>query len=63
MPRYVRVSGAFFGILAAVQLTRIVLGWPVHVADVEIPVWVSGCAFAIASGFAYWALRSVKGAA
>ena len=63
MSLYMRVSGAFFVLLAAAQLTRTVFRWPVQVADVEIPVWVSGFAFAIASGLAFWALRSAKGAA
>jgi CBS-domain-containing membrane protein len=61
MRRYVQVSGAFFGVLAAVQLTRTVLRWPVQVADVTIPVWASACAFIIASTFAIWAFRTAKG--
>ena len=63
MRRYVRISGAFFTLLAAIQLTRTVLRWPVQVADVTIPVWVSAFAFVIASTFAIWAFRTVKGAA
>jgi hypothetical protein len=63
MRRYVQVSGAFFGVLAAVQLTRTVLGWPVRVADVTIPVWASGCAFVIAAAFASWAFGTAQGTA
>ena len=63
MGRYVRFSGAFFGVLALVQLTRTVLGWPVRVADVTIPIWASALAFAIASSFAIWAFRVTKTAA
>lgn len=62
MRRYVKVSGAFFCLLAAVQLTRTVMGWPVQVASVTIPDWASGVAFAIAISFAFWAWRTTKGA-
>jgi hypothetical protein len=62
MRRYVQVSGAFFSLLAAVQLTRTVLGWPVRVADITVPVWASGIAFLITSTFAIWAFRTAKSA-
>jgi hypothetical protein len=63
MRLYAQISGGFFSVLAAVQLTRTVLGWPVEVADIAIPVWVSGLAFVIAATFAIWAFRTAKGAA
>jgi CBS-domain-containing membrane protein len=62
MRRYAQVSGAFFGLLATVQLTRTVLGWPIQVAGVSIPVWASACAFVITLLFAIWAFRTGKGA-
>jgi len=39
------------------------LRWPVQVADVAVPVWVSALAFIIVSTFAIWAFRTAKGAA
>ena len=60
MRRYVQISGAFFSLLALVQLTRTVLRWPVQVDGVVIPIWVSGLAFLIASTFAIWAFRSAQ---
>ena len=60
MRLYAQVSGAFFGLLALVQLTRTVLSWPVQVDGVAIPVWASGLAFLIASTFAIWAFRSAQ---
>jgi hypothetical protein len=63
MRRYEQVSGAFFCLLAVVQLTRVVLHWPVQVADVVIPLWASLLAFVIASTFAIWAFRAAKGTA
>jgi putative Ca2+/H+ antiporter (TMEM165/GDT1 family) len=60
MRRYGLVSGAFFTLLALVQLTRLVLRWPVQVAGVSVPLWASGVAFLIAGAFALWALRSAR---
>ena len=61
MRRYVQVSGVFFSVLAAVQLTRAMMGWPVRVADITVPVWASGLACAIAITFALWAWRVSRG--
>ncbi|HQR17985.1 MAG TPA: hypothetical protein PK948_06425 [Gemmatimonadales bacterium] len=60
MKTYAQISGAFFCLLAAVQLTRAVLGWPVLVDDVSIPVWASACAFVVASALAAWAFRTAR---
>jgi hypothetical protein len=62
MNRYARFSGVFFGVIALAQLTRTVMGWPVQIAEVTIPVWVSGLAFVIASTFAIWAFRTARDA-
>jgi hypothetical protein len=63
MRRYVQVSGAFFCLLAAVQLTRGLFRWRVQVADATVPVWVSVLAFLVASSFALWAFRAARSAA
>ena len=63
MRRYVQVSGAFFCLVAAVQLTRTVLGWPVQVATVTVPLWASVVAFLVTSAFAIWAFRTARSAA
>ena len=57
MRRYIQISGIFFALLALVQLTRALSGWPVQVATVAVPIWASGVAFAITASFAVWALR------
>ena len=59
MRRYIQISGIFFALLALVQLTRALSGWPVQVATVAVPIWASGVAFAITASFAAWALRAV----
>jgi hypothetical protein len=60
MRRYEQVSGAFFCLLAALQLTRLLLRWPVQVAGVAVPLWASVLAFLVASIFAIWAFRAAK---
>jgi len=63
MRRYEQVSGAFFSLIAIVQLSRVVLGWPVQVATIAVPVWASVVAFLIAGSLAIWAFRASRGAA
>jgi len=62
MRRYEQVSGAFFCLLAALQLTRFLLHWPVQVAAVTVPLWASLLAFVVATTFAIWAFRAAKSA-
>ena len=57
MRRYVLVSGLFLVLVTCGQLLRLILGWPVTVAAVEIPVWASGVAAVIAGSLAIWAFR------
>jgi hypothetical protein len=59
MRRYELVSGILFSIMALVQLTRTLLGWPVQVDGVAVPIWVSGIAFLITGSLAVWAFRSM----
>ena len=63
MKRYVQVSGAFFGLLALIQLTRTILQWPIQVADVTVPLWASGLACVFTGTFAVWAFQSGKSVA
>ena len=58
MRRYVLVSGLFLVLLACVQLLRLILGWRVTVAGVEIPLWASAVAALIAASLAIWAFRA-----
>jgi hypothetical protein len=57
MRRYVLVSGLFLLLLACVQILRLILGWRVTVAGMEIPLWASGVAALIAGSLAVWAFR------
>jgi hypothetical protein len=60
MRRYELVSGIIFTIMAIVQLTRTLLGWPVQIDLFTVPVWFSGVAFLITGSMAIWAFRSDK---
>lgn len=60
MKRYEMVSGIFFSIISLVQLIRTVLGWPLQVDGIDIPVWCSGLAFLITGALAVWAFRSAS---
>jgi hypothetical protein len=56
--KYVVVSGAFFGVIAVLQAVRALNQWPVHVGNLEIPVWASWIATVVAGSLCAWAFRS-----
>ena len=58
MRRYELISGIVFTIVALAQLTRTLLGWPVQIAGLSVPLWPSGLAFLITGSLAVWAFRS-----
>jgi hypothetical protein len=62
MRRYAQVSGLFFSVLAMLQLTRVIAGWPIQVATVTVPTWASVVAFLVTASFATWAFRSARNA-
>ena len=58
MRRYTLVSGLFLTLLTCVQLLRLLLRWPVRVAGIDVPLWVSAIAAAIVGSLAVWAFRA-----
>ena len=50
-----------FALVALVQLARFVLGWPVLVNGVPIPVWVSAIAAVVAALLAVMVWREGSG--
>ena len=56
--KYIVVSGAFFGVVAAFQAVRALNQWPVHIGVYEVPVWVSWVAMVVAGSLCVWAFRS-----
>ena len=61
MRRYELASGTVFTIIAAGQLTRLLLRWPVQVSNFTVPLWASVIACLVAASFAIWAFRASKG--
>ena len=54
-----KVSAGVFGVIALFHLVRLVLGWPVVIAGVDIPVWISVLPVVIGGYLAYenWKAR------
>jgi hypothetical protein len=44
------IAVAFLALIALVQLTRFLLGWPLTIDGVAVPVWLSGIAAVIVGG-------------
>ena len=57
MRRYEQVSGTIFAIVSLVQLTRILMGWPVQIDLFTVPLWFSGVAFIVTGALSIWAFR------
>ena len=58
MRRYALVSGLFLTLLTCAQLLRVVMRWPVRVADFDVPLWFSIVAALIVGSLAIWAFRA-----
>jgi hypothetical protein len=52
--------GLIFVIIGAIHLVRSILGWPVFIGTVSIPVGVSVVAFLLSAFFAYTAFKLNK---
>lgn len=52
MKPFTTIAIAFLALLALLQLARVLLGWPVVVNGVEIPLWASVAASVIAAALA-----------
>ena len=56
--KYAVVSGVVFGVVAVLQAMRALYQWPVHIAEVDIPVWGSWVAVGVAAALCVWAFQS-----
>ena len=54
-----RVAGTVFGLMAAAQLMRLLLGAEILVAGHSLPVWPSALAFTILGLLSVWMCRLV----
>ena len=57
MRSYVLLSSFVFGILTAIQLARLLLGWPIVIAGASVPLWVSAIAAIVAGSLAVSGVR------
>jgi hypothetical protein len=55
---YIVVSGMLFGLIAVGQAVRALNQWPLIVAGVDVPVWMSWAAAAVMGSMCVWAFRS-----
>ena len=57
MRSYALVSGLFLALIAVAHLVRAIVGWPIQVAELNVPVWGSVAAFVVTGGLALWGVR------
>ena len=60
MRGYIITSGAIFGVGALIHVFRLIFGWPILVADLVVPIWVSWVSLIVTSLFAVWAVLSFR---
>ena len=53
-----KVATLIFGLVAAVQLARLIFGFPILIGGVTIPIWASGIGVLVAGGMSLWGLRT-----
>ena len=56
--KYTLVSGAVFGVVAAIQVVRAVNQWVVQIGPFNVPLWFSWVAAVVAGGLCVWAFKS-----
>jgi hypothetical protein len=57
MKPFTGLAAVLLALIAVLQLLRFILAWPVSVNGVDIPVWVSAVAFAVAGGLSFMLWR------
>ena len=54
------IAAVVFVLVALAQLLRLVLGWPVVVNGINVPVWASAIACLVAAGLAVMVWREAR---
>jgi hypothetical protein len=57
---FTAVAVALLGLVALVQLLRVILGWEVTVNGVAVPAWASAAACAVAGALAVMLWREAR---
>ncbi len=60
MKPFSAISVVVFVLVALVQLLRLVLGWPVVINGINIPLWASAIACLVAAGLAVMVWREAR---
>ena len=60
MKPFSAIAAVVFVLIALAQLLRLVLGWPVVVNGIDIPVWPSAIACLVAAGLAVMVWREAR---
>jgi hypothetical protein len=55
---FCKLAATIFGLIAVLQLLRIVMGWPVTLNGLDVPFWVSWIAAAVAGALSFVGLRA-----
>ena len=51
---YMTVTATLFLVVALIHLLRIIIGWPVEIGGLSIPLWVSWLGVLLAGALAYF---------
>jgi hypothetical protein len=54
------LAAAVFGLIAVLQLLRIVMGWPITLNGIDLPFWLSWIAAAVAGALSFVGLRAAQ---
>ncbi len=54
---YLLISGAVLGIIATIQLFRIINEWPIQIGSWSFPMWLSWLVIAFFGTLSVWAFR------
>ena len=60
MKPFSALAAVVFALVALAQLLRLVLGWPVLVNGINIPLWASAIACLVAAGLAVMVWREAR---
>lgn len=57
---FIKTAKIIFGVVALAHLLRAVMGWPLQINDIMIPVWISYIAAVVSGYLAYSGYKLLK---
>ena len=54
---FTTIASVIFGVVALLQLLRIVLGWPAEIGGWAVPMWFSWIAVVLAGSLSYFGIK------